>query len=204
MAPKIIGLTGSIGSGKSTVSRILEAQYGLPIIDADHLAREVVEPGQDGLLEVIKKFGDEYLLPDGSLDRAKLGSLIFSDSLAKKRLEEILHPRIRRLYLQRLSELTISSPTDTLAIIYVVPLLFESPYEYPELTARVCVYAPKEICVERIIKRNGLSEKEARRRYDSQIPMERKRELSDYVIDNSNSPENLETQVSLFVQWLKQ
>lgn len=201
--PLIIGLTGSIGSGKSTAAEILAQKYSLPLLDADVLAREVVQPATPGLEEIKSTFGDDFVLSSGELNRSKLGQLIFSDPGARKLLEGILHPRIRKLYLERLEALVQTSNKRTLAIIYVVPLLYEAAYDYPELDYTVCVYATEQICVERIMDRNNLTRSQAEERYRAQIPMEEKRARADFVIENTGTLAELEREVAGFVDWLR-
>ncbi len=189
----VVGLTGSIGSGKSQAAEIFK-ECGAAILDADVLAREVVRPGSQGLAAIKAKFGAKYILPNGELDRRSLGELVFSKNELRMQLEDILHPRIRSLYLEKLQKLKFQSPPPAL-IVYVVPLLFESRYAYPELDAIVVVSADKAQSIERIMNRDHTSRDQAEKRYNSQLPMEVKERKADIVIRNDGSIEDLKTKV---------
>ncbi|WKZ56956.1 MAG: dephospho-CoA kinase [Bdellovibrionota bacterium] len=180
--PIVVGLTGTIGSGKSTVARMLESE-GAYLIDADLLAREVVAPKSAGLAEVIATFGPQYLSSDGTLDRKKLGQVVFGDPGMRKKLETILHPRIRSLFKSKLEAV----PAGTRIVVYVVPLLFESDLDYRELSAIVVVAASREQCISRIVQRDQCTAELAAQKLDSQIGIEQKTEHADFVIDNSRS-----------------
>lgn len=189
--PPIVGLTGNIGSGKSEAA--LEFQsLGARVIDADMLAREAVLPGGEALREISSAFGPAVIFPSGELNRQELGRIIFSDPQQRRRLEDILHPRIRALYLQRLAE-ACSAPTPL--VVYVVPLLFESRFSYPELDAIVVVSAPKELAIQRVISRDKCSKPLAEQKYAAQIPIEDKERKADFVIRNDGSLESLRLQV---------
>jgi dephospho-CoA kinase len=192
-SPLIVGLTGSIGSGKSQAAEFFR-ELGAAIIDADVLAREVVAPGTPGLEAIRKKFGEGVILASGELDRKALGQLIFLDPPSRKQLEDILHPRIRELYLSRLNEQR-NSPTAPPLIIYVVPLLFESRYSYPELDVVVVVSAPKSLSVERIMRRDGSPRELAESKYASQLPIEEKERQANYVLKNDSTIEELKKRV---------
>lgn len=189
----IAALTGSIGSGKSQAAEFFEA-LGASVVDADILARKVVEPGSPALEEIAATFGPTVISPGGTLDRKALGQIVFSDSELRLRLEDILHPRIRERYLQELEKLSLTSPPPTL-VVYVVPLLFESRYEYPEVNAIVVVSAPRETCVTRIMSRDQCSRELAEKKYDSQIPIEEKVRRADYVIPNDSTIDALREHV---------
>jgi len=181
----VIGLTGGIASGKSTVGRLFSG-FGAAVIDADLLAREVVQPGTDGLRAVAAHFGG-VLLSDGSLDRKKLGSIIFSDASARKELDAILHPRIACLSAER-----IRAAQDSLApyVVYEAALLVELG-TYKAHSKLVVVAADPELQVRSVMKRNGLTESEARDRLASQYPLEKKLAVADYVIRNDNDRDAL-------------
>jgi dephospho-CoA kinase len=184
----VIALTGGIGSGKSAVAKLFES-WGAAVVDADLLAREVVEPGSQGLTEVQKAFPSEPLiLADGSLNRPKLASIIFSDPTKKKQLESILHPRIRRLWLDRLAALKSSSAP---VIVYVVPLFFESSTSMPELEKIVLVSAPDQLRIDRIMARDGFTQDVAELRLKAQLPQAQKIARSDFVIENDGTLELL-------------
>ena len=189
--PIIIGLTGSIGSGKSEVARIFE-ELGALVIDADLLAREAVLPGSPALAAIVKEFGAQVLEHSGSLNRKLLGAIVFSDRTKLKVLETIVHPEVRRLFLAKLA--TIKDGSGKL-IVYVVPLLFESTNIYPELSKKITVSAPRNVCIERVQKRDSSSKEMAERKFDSQMPPESKEQLSDFVIRNDGSLEQLRDKV---------
>lgn len=185
--PFVVGLTGVIGSGKSTVAEVLR-QRGALIIDADVLAREVVAPGSSGLAEIVEHFGPDYLHRDGTLNRSMLGELIFRDAEQRKALESILHPKIRDLFVQQLRGVTAEAPM----VVYVVPLLFESINQYPEIDAVVVVSASAAQCLERIVARDGCSREIAEKKLASQIPIDVKRKQADFIIENDGVREATE------------
>jgi len=167
-------LSGGIATGKSTVSKIFR-QYGVDIIDADSVAHEILEEQKE---EIVKLFGEEYL-KDGKVNRKKLGELVFSSFDAKKRLENLLHPLIYK-EIERQSRIL-----DTLEKPYFIDIpLFYETNRYP-IKKSVVVYAPKNIQLKRLMKRNGFSKKEAIGRIESQIDIEIKKKLATYLIDNS-------------------
>jgi len=176
-----IALTGGIASGKSTVCNLLRL-YGLRIIDADAIARQMLDSESDA---VSKLFGKEYIV-DGKVDRKALGRLIFSDNDARKKLEELLHPKIRT-EIERQSE-----EQDRLKGPYIVdiPLFFETG-NYP-IEKVIVVYAPREIQKRRLIDREGLSDEEAEARLNAQIDIEEKKKLATWVIDNSKNLKHLQ------------
>ena len=186
---KVLGLTGGIGSGKSMVASMF-AQLGADVIDADRLARDVVEPGQPALQEIASAFGRDILLPDGRLDRGKLGRMIFADPVARGTLNAITHPRIR----ERMDAEMAARQSGPGVLIVDIPLLYEN-----ERTDRVetviVVWVDTETQLRRLVERNGLSEHEARQRIAAQMPLDEKRARADVVIDNSSSPENTRRQV---------
>lgn len=187
---RVIGLTGGIASGKSTAARILE-RFGVPVIDADRLAREVVEPGAPAFAAIVAAFGAEVVGPDGALDRARLGAIVFSDPAARRRLEDITHPAIGA----RADELLARYRRDgEPVVIYMAPLLIEAG-----VTGRVdeiwVVYVDRETQASRLCKRDGISRQEAVQRIESQMPMEEKAARGRLVIDNRGTPEELERQV---------
>jgi dephospho-CoA kinase len=182
----IVAITGGIGSGKSLVAEFFRS-WGAAIVDADQLARQVVAPGSDGLAEVQRAFPDEHLiLADGSLNRSKLASIIFADQSSRKRLEAILHPRIRRLWRQRLDEI---KHTDARVIVYVVPLYFESSHQVEEIQKVILVTAPDELKISRIMARDSFSKGAAQLRLKAQLPDAQKINKSDYVIFNDSTVE---------------
>lgn len=182
-----------MGTGKSAAADAFK-RCGAEVIDADILAREVVEPGSEGLAEILKTFGPAAIAPDGRLNRKALGRIVFSDVKLRRKLEDILHPLIRAKYLERLQQLLTAKQPPPL-IVYVVPLLFESRFEYPELDAIVVISASRETSIARIMARDGLSRSEAERRYDSQLSIDDKAAKADYVISNAGSLRDLTSAV---------
>lgn len=175
-----VGLTGGIGSGKSEVSRRLVA-LGALLVDADAVAREVVEPGTPGLAEVVDAFGERVLRADGSLDRDALGAIVFADDAMRERLNAIVHPRVGR----RMEELVQDAPHDAI-VVYDVPLLTENGLA-PLYDMVVVVDAPVEEQVRRLTGVRGMTEEAARARIAAQATRERRRAIADRVIDNSGS-----------------
>lgn len=197
----LIALTGSIGSGKSTVAGIFE-KLGAKIIDADMLAREAVMPRSPALAKLREVFGDSIVGDNGVLDRASLASIIFSDPAAREKAEAIIHPQVESLFRARLQAFEPVSNNrgnmpDSLrpVVVYVVPLLYEARLPLADFEKVVVVSAPEERLVERIMARNGYSREEACMRLATQIPMSEKVRRADIVIDNSGSTDELEAAV---------
>ncbi|NUK54317.1 dephospho-CoA kinase [Streptomyces lunaelactis] len=183
-----VGLTGGIGAGKSEVSRLLES-YGAVLIDADKIAREVVEPGTPGLAAVVEAFGPEILNPDGTLDRPKLGSIVFSDPERLATLNTIVHPLVGA----RSMELEGMAGPDAV-VIHDVPLLAENKLAgLYDLV--VVVDASPETQLDRLVRLRGMAESEARARMAAQATREQRRAIADLVIDNNGPLEDLEPQV---------
>jgi dephospho-CoA kinase len=177
---RLIGVTGGIATGKSTVDRMLAA-HGAVVIDADELARDVVRPGEPALDEVIARFGRGMIRPDGSLDRARLGDIVFADPGAREDLERITHPRIAELTGTRIAA-ALAGPAPLVAVD--IPLLFENARE-AIFEGVLLVYAPRELQIERLRERNGLDEAAALQRLAAQLPIDEKRDRATWVIDNS-------------------
>jgi dephospho-CoA kinase len=190
MAVPVVGLTGGIASGKSTVARAF-AQRGIPVVDADVLAREVVAPGSDGLAAVVDTFGSGVLLQDGTLDRKKVGELVFADPALRIKLNAILHPRIALLSAQRLSE-----PRDVPYVIYEAPLIVENGLHHG-MHALVVVALDISAQIERVMARDGLDREAAEARLRAQAPLERKLAAATYVIDNGKPLSELSPQVQI-------
>jgi dephospho-CoA kinase len=187
----VIGLTGGIASGKSTVAEMLR-QRGAAVIDADRLGHRVLEPGSEGWHEVVTAFGPEVLAPDGSIDRKRLGALVFANPVARQRLNAISHPRIRAMAEEAIAQLR-QAGTVPLAVLDAA-LLFEAGWD--DLCDEVWVVsAPEEVALERLVSRNGLSVAAARERFRAQLPVEEKRARGDVVIENSGTLAELERQV---------
>jgi dephospho-CoA kinase len=174
-----IGLTGGIGSGKSEVARRF-AWQGALVVDADRIAREVVEPGTPGLRQVVAEFG-EQVLRHGALDRDKLGRLVFADPDARRRLESIVHPLVGA----RAAELMAAAPPDTF-VVYDVPLLVESGRTEAYDTV-VVVDAPDHVRLDRLVRLRGMSEPDARARIAAQASRADRLAVADFVVDNSGS-----------------
>lgn len=180
---KLVGLTGGIASGKSTVSRRLE-ERGAVHIDADLLAREVVEPGTPALAEIQKRFGDGVISPDGRLDRAALGSIVFADPEALSALNGIVHPAVRQRTGELIAEAGERDP-DAI-VVYNVPLLVEAQVPHP-FDLIVVTHAPREVRIDRLVRLRGSSEQDARRRVDAQASDEERLARADIVIDTAGS-----------------
>ena len=187
----LVGLTGGIATGKSTVSAMF-AHLGAKVIDADLLAREVVMPGQPALAEIAAEFGPEVLQGDGHLDRKRLGAIVFADPARRKRLEAITHPAVRARQ-QRILSVFEEEAFDGI-VIWDVALLFETG-GHTAMDKVVVAIADPDTELSRLIARDGFPEEEARRRIESQMPLAEKARLADYVIDNSGSRAETERQV---------
>ncbi|TQN43334.1 dephospho-CoA kinase [Blastococcus colisei] len=185
-----IGLTGGIGSGKSTVSALLAAR-GAVIVDADRIAREVLEPGTPGLAAVAEAFGDDVLAADGALDRTALAAVVFTDADARKRLDGIVHPLVRA----RATELAGAAPPDAV-VVHDVPLLVETG-QAPSYDLVLVVEADPAVRVARLVQR-GLTAEDARARMAAQASDEERQAVADVVLDNSGTREQLEEQVDRF------
>ncbi|MFJ3953251.1 dephospho-CoA kinase [Streptomyces libani] len=183
-----VGLTGGIGAGKSEVSRLL-ASYGAVIVDADKIAREVVEPGTPGLAAVAEEFGDDVLAPDGTLDRPKLGGIVFSDPEKLKALNAIVHPLVGA----RSAELEASAGPDAV-VVHDVPLLTENGLA-PLYDLVVVVDAAPQTQLDRLVRLRGMAEDEAKSRMAAQATREQRLAVADLVIDNDGPLEALEPQV---------
>ena len=191
---KIVGLTGGISSGKSTVSSYLK-QLKIPVINADEVARKVVEPNSQGAREIRKTFGSDVFEEDGSLNRQKLGSLIFSNAENRQKLDDLLQPLIKIMILDEIEEYRQKGEN---MIVLDLPLLFEKQYE--ELCEDIIVvYISKELQLERLMRRNQYTKQEALSRIDSQLSIEEKRKRATVLLDNQGTIQQLYHQVE---QWL--
>jgi dephospho-CoA kinase len=190
----IIGLTGGIASGKSTVSALL-VNKGARLVDADVIAREVMLPGHEVLAAAVKQFGGEILFPDGTLNRAKLGEIVFQDPVALQTLNNLTHPAIRQEMKDRMYSMEQEEPERL--IIVDIPLLFESGLDnlFHEI---LVIYVPYEVQITRLMGRNGLSLEQAEARLNVQMDIELKRNKANYIIDNSGDLAYTEQQVSVF------
>jgi dephospho-CoA kinase len=186
---RVLGLTGGIGSGKSMVAQMF-AKLGAVVIDADQLARQVVEPGQPALDEIATTFGAEVIMPDGGLDRPRLAGIIFADPAERAKLDAITHPRIRERMEAQIKALR-SGPG---VLIVDIPLLYEN--DRIHLVEKVIVvWVDPQTQLRRIRHRDGLSTEAARQRIAAQLPLEAKRARADHVIDNSGAREDTRRQV---------
>jgi dephospho-CoA kinase len=186
---RVLGLTGGIGSGKSMVAQMF-ARLGAVVIDADQVAREVVEPGQPALKEIAATFGPDVLLPDGRLDRPKLASIIFTDPAERAKLDAITHPRIRT----RMDELIKARRSGPGVLIVDIPLLYENK-RTNSVEKVIVVWVDPQTQLRRIQDRDGLSAEAARRRIGAQMPLDEKRARADHVIDNSGGRQETQRQV---------
>ena len=200
----VVGLSGGIGSGKSTVGKMLE-KLGATLIDADAIVREVQSPGSPVLQEIAAEFGPGVIDENRALDRAALGDIIFRDSLARGKLERMVQPPVIAEMLLRLD---VARDAATPLAILDIPLLFEGrkagtgTSAVLQYDATVAVWATEELQVSRQIERNGYDREEALRRMRAQLSLDVKREMADYVIDNSGSLEDTERQVRELVETL--
>ena len=188
MAMLVVGLTGGVGMGKSTVAQSLAAR-GIDVVDTDVIAREVVLPGSDGVLEVERAFGGSVVGPNGALDRKALAREVFGDPERRKLLESILHPRIRARWKRAVEGLRAEGKTRA---VIVIPLLFETGAQQ-EMSRTVCVACSEGVQMTRLSAR-GWTDQEARQRIAAQWPASRKMELADQVIWNEASVEVCEMQ----------
>jgi len=184
----LIGLTGGIGSGKSAVATRL-AELGAIVIDADAIAREVVEPGNDGLVEVVAEFGPDVLTATGELDRAALGRLVFADPQRRQALERIIHPRVRA----RSAEIVSTAPDDAV-VVNDIPLLVETG-QAKNFPLVIVVLAAEDVRVARLVRDRGMTEDDARARIAAQATDEQRREVADIVIVNDGTLEDLRVAV---------
>lgn len=192
----LVGLTGGIGSGKSTVSAALAAR-GAVIVDADQVVRDVQQPGSPVLAKLAERFGDEVLAADGSLDRAALAGIAFADPDALKALNAIVHPAVgAEMNRQVMAELA----TDNV-VVMDIPLLTENPRK--ELQGKIVVDVPVEVQVQRLVQFRGFDEADARARIERQSTREQRLEGADFVIDNSGDLAALEPQIDRLWEWLQ-
>ena len=191
-----VGLTGGVASGKSTVSALLKEE-GAVVIDADRLAREVVAKGTPGLDQVVAAFGAEILTPDGEMDRAAVGAIVFADEGRRKVLESIVHP----LVFERIVELEAAAGPDDL-VVHDIPLLAESG-RADTFDAVIVVDAPTEVQVERMLRDRGWTREDAESRIAAQATREDRRAIATYVIDNTGTLDDLRAQVAEVVEELR-
>ncbi len=187
----LAGLTGGIATGKSTVAMMFRA-LGAVVIDADALAREVVEPGEPALAEIAREFGPAVVQADGRLDRKALGAIVFADADRRRRLEALTHPAIRERFLRQLANLEARGFRGV--VLFDAPVMIESG-NYKNMDRLVVVVTDEATQIARLTARDGCSGEEALRKIGSQMPLAEKARLADYVIDNSGDPAATEAQV---------
>src|SRR5438552_545516 len=186
---KVIGLTGGVGSGKSTVAEMLR-ELGATVLDADQAAHEVHAPGTPGFEAVVAEFGPDFVR-DGAIDRQKLGALVFSDDAARRRLNAIVHPLVREWMAARTSE---AFERGDEIVIQDVPLLFENGLE-DLFSSVLLVYTPEDIQLERLVEGRGLTRERARAIIAAQMPIEEKQRRAHHVVDNSGTVDQTRNQV---------
>jgi dephospho-CoA kinase len=191
----IIGLTGGIASGKSTIAKML-SEKGFTIIDADVAARKVVEKGQEAYEQIIQTFGEEILLEDRTLDRTKLGSIVFNDESSRKQLNAIVHPAVRTFMLKE-KEQALQSGRKT--IIMDIPLLFESQLTWM-VEKTIVVSVDSDIQIKRLMDRNHFSRKDALARIHSQLPLAEKELKADGIIRNNETIEESKLQLEQLIE----
>ena len=193
MNRKIIGITGGLGTGKSAVSNYLQKQYNLMVLDADLYAREATENDSDILDKIINRYGQDILLESGQLDRSKLANIIFNQIQERQWLEHLIHPYVKKRFAQ---DLQISSEE---IIIFVVPLLFEAQMQdmVDEIWLVTCGYEQQ---IQRVSKRNNLSQQEAMQRINTQWDLDTKRNLADIVINNTQNLDYLYEQINKAIE----
>ena len=177
-----IAVTGGLGSGKSTASKILAVAMAADHLDTDQLCRQQMLPGSQGYAGFLQVFGDRYLLADGSLNRQLLRKAVFADSGVKKKLEMILHPLVRRQVAEHYKQCCSTRKN----LVVEVPLLFEVGWQY-DFAVSVVVYVPEELCCSRVAIRDGLTSEEILRVNSSQLPLSEKVKLADFIIDNGGT-----------------
>ncbi|AIS59969.1 Dephospho-CoA kinase [Listeria ivanovii subsp. londoniensis] len=189
-----IGLTGSVATGKSAVSKMIQ-KAGIPLVDADIAARKVVEPGTEGLAEIVAYFGQEILLADGSLNRPKLADIIFKNEEKRQKLNKITHPRVKEYMLAEQKRYFAMGEK---VVFFDIPLLFESHLE-SLVDQIVVVWVTRETELKRLMERNNLTKEAALARMNSQMGIDEKAKKADFVINNNESLEKTEKQVVAFI-----
>jgi dephospho-CoA kinase len=185
----LVGLTGGIGTGKSTVARMLEKR-GAVVFDADVLARQAMAPGTPGFDQVVERFGPNVLAPGGGLDREALASIVFSDPAARRDLEGIVHPEVRRMFAEGCEEYRDSDRV----VVFSAPLLVETGM-HTAFDRLIVVSAPVTTQIERLIRDRGMAERDVQARIAAQLPLEAKAEVADILVDNEGTLEDLERRV---------
>ncbi len=197
----LAGVTGSVATGKSLAADFFSSN-GAILIDADIIAHDVVKQGRAAWREIVDTLGDNILQPDGEIDRKELGQIIFNDPAQKQHLNRIVHPRVFEEITSRLAALTNDTGKKDAVVLLDVPLLFETNMSR-DISDIIVVYVPPDIQLERLMKRDNINEKEAMARINAQMPVEEKREMANFVIDNSGSVEQSGSQVDAIYSSLK-
>ncbi len=187
----LVGLTGGVATGKSTVAKMFK-RYGAVVIDADEIARTVVKPGKPAWRQIVKSFGRSVLAPDRTINRHALGTIVFRRPAKRRLLERIVHPRVAREQAKRTKQAARHDPHAV--VIYDVPLLFEVGID-KRVDRTIVVTADKETQIDRLRKRNGLTRAEAIRRMKSQMPLSKKAHRADHVLNGMSAPSVLRTQI---------
>lgn len=195
---KIVGLTGGVASGKTTVANMFK-KLGAIIVDADELARTAVARGSEAFQKIIEEFGNNFLDKDGELDRKKLGKSVFSDATKKEKLEKIIHPVIGKMLMDSIES---ERAKKTEILILDIPLLFENNMQM-WIRPVILVYVNPEKQIERLMKRENISESEAINIIKNQMPLDEKKKLADFIIDNNNDLIKTESQVKIIWQELQ-
>jgi dephospho-CoA kinase len=194
----LLGLTGGIGSGKSTVAALLAA-LGAVLVDADIIAREVVEPGGPAYQPMIERFGSEIVRPDGTLDRPAIAKRVFNDPAALADLNAITHPPIR----EEIGKRVMEQATTDKVVVLDVPLLTETTNQQWGLAGVIVVDAPEEVALDRLVTQRGLKPEDAEARIKAQATREERRKLADVVVDNSQDKAHLEREVRRAWEWIQ-
>lgn len=195
-----LGLTGGIATGKSTVSKYLKEKKGLPVLDADDIAHQIMGPNQPILTEISETFGADYINDDGSLNREKLGALVFNDDQARQKLDDLTHPRIFSAFEAQMLELESAG---TALVVLDIPLLFENEQRLT-YDAVAVVVTTEHTQLKRLMQRNALTESEAMARIQSQMPLDEKKASADYVIQNNGTPAETYKQVDQMIDQINQ
>ena len=192
----ILGLTGGIATGKSTVGRFFES-HCIPVVDADKGARQVMEPGQAAYHDVVKTFGQEILTKDGTIDRTRLGAIVFNDPTKLSKLNETVHSHVLNWIKEEKDKLIKAGHP---LVVLDIPLLYEIGFEN-EVDAVMVIYVDPETQLKRLMKRDGLSDRDAQKRIDAQESIDIKAEKADVIIDNRGSIEETENQLRTWLDY---
>lgn len=194
----IIGLTGSIATGKSTVANMFK-ELDIPVIDADKIARKVVEPGEEAYEQLVKHFGTDILFPDGTLDRKKLGSIVFQNEEERQTLNQIIHPAIHK---KMDDDKYVFLKRGYKTVVLDIPLLFEGKRNRNEFDKILLIAVSEDVQLKRLLERDKMGEEDARNRINSQMPIKEKIPLADAVIYNDGTIEETRNQlIAILDEW---